>query len=521
MKYATPSEYWTCGNAGFDLRRQLEKLGGAVEAVPLGVNDAEIQVRAREHSAHRRGDRGPLLWRQLLEAADFERQREAYGVCIRSVREIVGKLAAIGFGALGRQPLRFGELALRFLGCAGLPERRAELIVNQPAARLPHPAVGRRSARAARVERAPEGDDRLGRTSERQLASPQVEPGIRRRRGNGSGLLEKRQRFRVAPRLDERHPEPQRRGWIVRDDSQFLAELGDRFVHLDDAFLHHRGGSEVVVSARGLRIHLQGAAKRAACRLEESEIAIGAADEDVGLRRRPGGGDLGEQPLGSLHVLDAKVPGGEREGQLRILGIHRVGIFELLHRLFGSARRDQRLRERDAHRNAARRRLGEAAKDGERGLRITQLHLHERQRLHGGRVVHDGFRRAFECMTRIREPAVAHVQLAEDQPALQQCCPVAAFRHFQLAAAQPLFGCRGHSFQAEQQLVFLRGERSRAGRDREHASQQEASEGHARNSIARRQASCGPSRYRPHTATGARCRQRTEDRAARRHPGRA
>ena len=92
-------------------------------------------------------------------------------------------------------------------------------------------------------------------------------------------------------------------------------------------------------------VHREGRSQLDPRPLVLAEIAVGAADEDVGLGDRPGLHDLREEALGQIDLLLPEVAQREREGQLDVVGRARVRLLQLLHRLAGLAVRHQGLRE--------------------------------------------------------------------------------------------------------------------------------------------------------------------------------
>src|SRR5205823_13206179 len=79
-----------------------------------------------------------------------------------------------------------------------------------------------------------------------------------------------------------------------------------------------------------------------------ARVAVRAADEDVGLRYRPGFHDAREEPLGGVDFLQPEVLGGEHERRLRVKGRVRTRRVQLLHRLLDLPPGRQGLREETA-----------------------------------------------------------------------------------------------------------------------------------------------------------------------------
>ena len=80
------------------------------------------------------------------------------------------------------------------------------------------------------------------------------------------------------------------------------------------------------------RVLVQGGAQRGARAIVLAGVAPGAADENAGLRDRPGREHPREQPLGFVRLLQPQEVGGHQERELGVVGRQRAGFGQATRR---------------------------------------------------------------------------------------------------------------------------------------------------------------------------------------------
>ena len=91
------------------------------------------------------------------------------------------------------------------------------------------------------------------------------------------------------------------------------------------------------MGAAHARVQLQRRPQLGASARELAVVALGAADEDVGLRDGPRAGDLGEKRCRGLDLLQPQVPPASANAISRSSGVHGREALQDLHRLRGLA----------------------------------------------------------------------------------------------------------------------------------------------------------------------------------------
>ena len=197
-------------------------------------------------------------------------------------------------------------------------------------------------------------------------------------------------------RFHERHPQAKIDERIVGDELELLPEFHHRLIDADHALGHDRNRAEIEMGMTDVGIERQRVLERGARPLILRGIAIGAPDEDVGLRDRPCACQLVEQPFGRFDFLHAQVARRKRKGGLDVIRRRGVRFFEHLHRLVELAVRDQRLRQQARRSMSFGDGVDQVVENRQRSGRIVHLKVDDRERLQGGAVVDDRGRGACE-----------------------------------------------------------------------------------------------------------------------------
>ena len=270
-----------------------------------------------------------------------------------------------------------------------------------------------------------------------ELAAPEVVDEQAARLAPDGGL-EQREGFRRAHRVEEGETQLVARQGVLRGELQLLAKLGFGLPEAVGPRLRVRQGhhAQVVVRAPHAGILLERRAQLRARAVVLAGVAVRAADEDVGLRDRPGLHDLGEQSGGGVRPLEPQVFAGQQEHDLRVGGPRRHRLVQRLHRPIGLPGGQERPREKPPGLHVARVLRGERRQDLHGRRRLAHLEVPAGEGLQPlptpGR---EGARLAIR-VPRLRQAFLEPLQRPHQEPALEQGLAVVALGSRVLALLQ-------------------------------------------------------------------------------------
>ena len=302
------------------------------------------------------------------------------------------------------------------------------------------------------------------------------------------------------------------RQWILGRELQLRAELrlGQRQVAFGPLRVRQGHHPQVVVGAAHARVLREGLLQLRARSLVLAGIAVGAADEDVGLRDRPGLHDLRKEAIGGIHPLEPEVLGRQQERHLRVVGRRRRRLVEPPRRLIGLAGRAVSPREQSPGLHVVRVLRGQRRQDLHGRGRLARLEEPARQ---GPRPFPAPGREAERLavrVARLEQAVVEPLECPHQEPALEQGLAVLGFGSRELPLLQARLGRGDRPLEGGSGILPTTGR----GPRREEEAQREASgpTANARNVDQHRHG-------RSHSSSAARERRARDARRPLRHEG--